>query len=1041
MRLKLITLIFISSLLFACEQKEEKPYVPAINTFDQLMPVFANPTSEYRPAPLWVWNNDVNKEDIDHTLHAYKEQGIGGVFVHPRPGLITDYLSPKWFEMFKYALDLAKQLDMKLWIYDENSYPSGFAGGLVQQQMPESYNQGDAIIPRQMSTLTLDDKQVAKYVFKNVDGKWQDITATASKEKGLEGKYVVFYLRDTHNRSNEYVDLLVKGVTEKFIDITFNKYKNAVGEEFGKGISGTFTDEPHIIGLGAGRSTFLWTPDLESWFKKLNGYDLQPNIISLYEETGEWQRVRHDYYSTILDMFINRWSKPMSKYTKEHNLIFTGHYWEHGWPDLSDGPDNMAMYAWHTQPAIDMLYNSQIVRPDQFSNVRSVKELASVANQFGRKRALSETYGGSGWDLRFDEMKRNGDWEYTLGVNFLNQHHAVLSLMGDRKHDYPLSLGTFEPYWKQYHYQADYFGRLSTALSSGIQRNRILVLEPTTTAWMYYSPVKDKHPKRFDDINPSFRKTVDRFEQAQVEYDLGCENIIRDWGKIEGDKFRVNQRVYDLVIVPDVMDNIDKATFKLLKKYIANGGKVIQFGEGAKFIDGLPSNDLAKLTTDKNWIKKAEITPEAINEYLTEKDFTAKVTDAKGTLYHMRRQFADGQLLFFSNFNLENNSAAEISVKGTSAEGLCPVKGIHFPIAYKKSGDMITFPVSLYPSGSYMVYVYKDKVVAPAPEAKEPTRVLVEGSKTKITSLGPNIFNQDYLKLSIAGGPEKEMYYSYASDSVFRHFGFPGANPWRNQQRIAEYTYTMNKDKEYKKGDKFEVAYNFEIGAGVNLSGIKLVVERPWLYTVTLNGTIIQPEKGETWLDPSFDVYKVEKLLKKGMNEVRLAADPFSVHCEIEPVYLLGDFSLESAAHGWKMAAPKPLTFGPWKSQGIPFFGQSVKYSKTVKADKAGKFEIDLPNWLGTVATVNINGKEVGIISTKPYIFTTDLNKGENTVDIIVIGSLNNTFGPHHGMVAHGMGGRPDNYHKNGPKIQPEGKNYNFIDYGMMEDFKVFKLD
>ena len=34
----------------------------------------------------------------------------------------------------------------------------------------------------------------------------------------------------------------------------------------------------------------------------------------------------------------------------------------------------------------------------QFGNVRSVKELASVINQMGLKRNLSETYGGSGWE-------------------------------------------------------------------------------------------------------------------------------------------------------------------------------------------------------------------------------------------------------------------------------------------------------------------------------------------------------------------------------------------------------------------------------------------------------------------------------------------------------------------------------------------------------------------------------------------------------------------------------------------------------------------
>ena len=245
--------------------------------------------------------------------------------------------------------------------------------------------------------------------------------------------------------------------------------------------------------------------------------------------------------------------------------------------------------------------------------------------------------------------------------------------------------------------------------------------------------------------------------------------------------------------------------------------------------------------------------------------------------------------------------------------------------------------------------------------------------------------------------------------------------------------------KTYKKGDRFEVTYNFEIRGGLDSKDMKLVVERPWLYTVSLNGKVIQPIKGETWLDPDFHVFNVEKLLKKGKNEVLLAADPFSVNCEVEPVYLLGDFGLESTGNGWRMISPNPLNFGSWKSQGMPYFGQSVKYSKTIKVEESGKYGIELTKWNGTVAAVNINGKEAGIIQAKPYVFTTELVRGENTIDIIVIGSLKNTFGPFHVTVPNGVGGRPANF-ITAPEIQPEGNSYSLIDYGLMEDFQVYAL-
>jgi hypothetical protein len=336
-----------------------------------------------------------------------------------------------------------------------------------------------------------------------------------------------------------------------------------------------------------------------------------------------------------------------------------------------------------------------------------------------------------------------------------------------------------------------------------------------------------------------------------------------------------------------------------------------------------------------------------------------------------------------------------------------------------------------------MVYVFRDKVVDPAPVAKELVRVPVAGSKTEISCLSPNIYKQDYLKLKIGNGPETGMYFKKASDSIYKHFGFKDGNPWfRSTQFKTEF---LDMDKNYRKGDRFEVAYNFEISGGVDLKGIKLVVERPWLYTVSLNGAVIKPVNGETWLDPDFHIFDVEKQLKGGKNEVRLIADPFSVNCETAPVCLLGNFGLESTSHGWKIVASQPLTFGSWKLQGMPFFGQSVKYSKTVRVDRRGNFEIELPGWSGTVASVNINGREVGIIQARPYVFTTELDQGENTVDIIVIGSLKNTLGSHHVTVPEGVGGRPANF-ITAPDIQPEGNSYSLIGYGLMEDFRVYAL-
>src|ERR1039457_3696729 len=220
----------------------------------------------------------------------------------------------------------------------------------------------------------------------------------------------------------------------------------------------------------------------------------------------------------------------------------------------------MAMYAWHQRPAIDCLMNQYAEHTHgQFGNARMPRELSSVANQLGMKRTLCEVYGAGGWDLRFEDMKRIGDWHEVLGVNTLNQHLSYVTLRGARKRDHPQSFSYHEPWWEAYHVSAEYFARLSLALSQGDQVNRVLVLEPTTTAWMYQG-----ESGRLKDIGDSFFELLMALEAAQVAYDIGDEDVIARHGSLDGGLLRIGRRTYRQVILPPLIENVNTKTKELL---------------------------------------------------------------------------------------------------------------------------------------------------------------------------------------------------------------------------------------------------------------------------------------------------------------------------------------------------------------------------------------------------------------------------------------------------------------------------------------------
>lgn len=1029
-RRNLLMLIGLIS-LSACKPSTKPVQDGRINDYHSLINDFKDPAKDYRPAPLWVWNNDVSREDIDSSLTELKEKGMGGVFIHPRTGLTTEYLSDHWFDLVAYSMEKAKSIGLNVWIYDENVCPSGFAGGHVYNEMPQS-NKGTALTIQKMDKLDLTPPPSAeiKFVFEKQGDDWKNITELAQQKQGISGEFAVFYLKNFDPgvpgyAGFSYVDLIARGVTEKFMEVTMKGYEKTGSHEFGKLIPGIFTDEPQIGSEGGTR----YTPDLLDEFRKRWGYDLENELVSLTEETGRWKKVRHDYRSVLLEMFIDRWSKPWYEYTEKNKLVWTGHYWENTWPDIYHGPDNMAMYAWHQMPGIDMLFNSLEHRPDQFGNNIAVKELSSVANQFERHRTLSETYGGAGWDLRFEDMKRLGDWQYALGVNFLNQHYSALSLVGNRKQDYPQSFFTYDPYWHLYRYQMDYFARLSLALSSGRQINKLLVLEPTTSVWMHYD---EKKSDPLIEIGRSFKEMIQFLEDHQVEYDLGCENILKDHGSIKGKSFVVNKRAYDLVVIPEKMENIDRATFSLLKKYMANGGKVLQLGENPRLIDGEASEELDQLAENENLIKK-ELSKELIDAYLQGNDF--KMTPSLGgRVHHHRRQLEDGQVLFVSNFSLEEEAHTTVTVRGASVEEISPHTGEVHPVYYERRGEEVILPLHLAPGGSTLVFVHDEKLVNPAPNPGKTDKKLVSSEATKVERLHPNVLTLDYVKLNLMGQDKGSMYYAAASDSIYKRFGYERGNPWLGVQFKTAF---LDKNEEHQLGDRFGITYFFDLAPGVNSSNMKLVVEQASLYEMRLNGLPIAHGK-ETWLDPDFNVIDIDKLVQTGRNEIMLSMDRFDNRCDPSPVYLLGDFSLQPVETGWKVSPAKEITTGSWKEQGLPFYGESVSYTQTITASSPGEYELKLPDWNGTVAEVLVNNKSMGIIQSQPYIKKLQLNAGNNEVSVVVYGSLKNVFGPHH-VTARGFM-RPPAFRK-GKENLPPGDAYDVLEYGLLDELEVFKLE
>ena len=980
---------------------------------------FEEPGAEFRPAPFWVWNGKVTREDVDRMLPEFKKQGFGGVFIHPRPGMETVYLSEDWFDLWRYSLEKGKELGLEVWIYDENSYPSGFAGGHVQSEWPESYDHATELVPTVTEVLP-EDLSPYSICLRQEGESFVDITGEPRTD--APGRYFLYQEKKPEAQrwlgGFPYVDLLYPGTTEHFIDITMRGYEQRFGADLGGTIKGVFTDEPHWQ---------RWTPGLFEAFESDWGYDLRTHLPMLKEEIGNWKQVRYHHLSTKLRLFVEHWSKPWNAYCRERGLIWTGHYWEHEWPNMKRSADNMAMYAWHQMPGIDMLYNryDSISPRAQFGNVRSVKEVRSVANQIGQTRILCESYGGGGWDETFEDFKRLGDWEYALGVNFMCQHFSPVTIEGVRKFDYPDYFYPYSPWWEDYGVLNDHFARLSLVLSQGEQRNDVLLLEPNSTLWMYYTH-RYSH-QALADISGNFQSLVTRLNAEQVEFDLGSETILRDYGSVKDGKLIVGERAYSTVIVPEMCENLFASTAALLEPFVSGGGKLVALSE-PEMEDAFPSDRLKALWENPAVLREMPGLDSGYIRFLQMEG---------GDLQHQRREYADGQLLFLANSSRTEHARGRIRLRGESLLSLDTFSGT---VSRRNgvSGDsgFVEFDYDIPPAGHLLYFAPSRRgAFRSVPDegvSSEEGPVLEAESPLSVTPVQDNVLTLLFCDLTVDGKTEKDLYVPEACKELYAHFGLD--NPWEKRVQYGEDIISCDT---LHTGD-ITVAYRFRVAEETDCTGMKLVAEKPYLWQVSINGHSVSPIEGEHPLDARNAAYLIGEYVRPGENIVTLQRSPMSIYAEISFAFLTGNFSvIPDERNGWQIAPACRMDLGDWTSQGYPFYAWGVSYKKTYDIPESGARVLRLGAWTGTVCEVYVDGKKAGVILTHPgrLDLTDRLPEGRHEVEVRCIGSLSNLYGPHFKPRSGKM--NPGSWYLTPPPRPVPAASYIFDSYGLKEDFSL----
>jgi hypothetical protein len=1015
--------------------------------------LFLNPRAEYRSIPFWAWNDKLEEKELIYQIKEMKQQGIGGFFMHSREGLETEYLSEEWMKLIKTCVEIAKEEGMEAWLYDEDRWPSGTAGGKITRKGGDD-SRCKGLTIEVCTELKVTDEISALFKAKV---KGMDIIECKKLQLGnshnLNQDEVYLAFRIEVSEPSEWFndeappDNLNSKSVKGFIDSTYEAYKVAVGNEFGKTVKGIFTDEPSLADknskFNAKRGWIPWTYEFTKYFKEKRGYEILDFVPYIYFNGDKSSFIRHDYWRTVTELFCESYSKQIGEWCKKNNFNFTGHFLQEDKLGLSTRVSGAVMphYVYQHVPGIDMLCE----KTDEYLTVR---QCTSVANQFGKKTVITETYGCTGWDFTFEGQKWIGDWQFVMGVNRRCQHLALYSIKGCRKRDYPPVFNYNTSWWKYDKVVEDYFARLSAVLTQGKVVRDILVLHPSTSAWSMLGTDPYGNPKRSKERDiPKINQYGDEFNSllkhlmaVHYDFDLGDELIIEKEGAIRDNKFYVKFASYKMVVLPP-LKTLLKSTFELLIQFLNAGGTVLALKPFASMIEGRENSQLNKIFKHKN-LKEIDNYTELSLELEKVLTRTVSIKNEYGQeapeLFYMLKEIEDFKALFIVNNN--RNQSFEVNIE-LSEKGIVEewdaLSGKCYNADFNNTEQGLCIK-SNFKGGASKLYIIKNNEDSLSFKKQNKEQ---QSGRTLYTSLGqvcsftrtiPNSIILDKCSYKIEDGLWSEEMDLWKAQKNIRdnlgmrqiyYNGIPQRYKWINKSHP-------------KDGTDIELLFNFTI-KDLPTSEVYAVLESSENFSIKLNGNEIENVKRGYFIDKSFDKILLEGLLK-GNNELILSCS-YRENIEIEDCYLIGAFGVD--VNRTIIKEPSVLRFGDWCLQGYPHYAGSMVYHFDFECDIEDKQKLllECDKFSATVIEVRVNDKQAGFIPWKAnniVDITEFVVSGKNKVDIEVMGSMRNLLGPFHQRKGNGLKTDWSSFRTDGENYTED---YNLKAYGIFDLIKLYK--
>jgi len=960
--------------------------IPEINAGSIDAKEFFNPGTEYRGVALWFFNDQIEKAEALRQLKGLRYAGWGRVIPRRYTGLLNPAYGKTWNEATKAVIEACKELDMKVFLaeIDKNGW----------------YTAAPTPIPG------MKDKYRNKSLIQRAKTDKPGKNETLIKETGKYSYYqYLSFPKEGWENSFCYLDLLDPDVVNSYSKVLFEFLDSEFGDEFGKVVEGIWFAEPHII-MGQPREVncLPWTTKLPEIFEEQWGYPLMENLDLLFNDTGNYHKVRYHYYRTLSHLFTHSYTKITKDWCEKYNLKLTGHLMgeDSFRGQLQYTVNCMPHYEYMHIPGIDHLsMNLRWPTGDPF--ILTPKQASSIANQLGKKEVLSEMYGRTDQGLTFEDRKRMYQWFGIMGINYRCYHGPFSSIRGIRKRTLPPNLNYQQPYWNKNRMIADFSARLSYILRHGTFQADILVIH-SLESYYFRGKFASSLSKRIDELDQHLIDLSHNLFKIQQSFDYGDETIIAGHGKTVNKRIQIGQMKYKTVIIPSVY-TLRKSTVKILNDFADSGGVILSTGNLPNMIDGEINKDIEIL--NKKLIPIVN-DPTELNKKLNSicpQNIQITSTNGKSSesIWIHVRNISNGQMYFLANISDEETIQTEIKIKGKGRiESWDLENGTIETIPQEKENGFIKTKLKFYPYSSYSIY-HNEKSLPVTIKGKQS---VILWQKTidefQVEREDPNALTLDFCKYRKLTGS------------------------WSELLPILDIHRKLNQEKYYG-----PVSLQFEFTAERKPSRCELVIEKADKYTISVNGTLVKYEGLPYYRDKCLLPVSITHLVQRGVNNVIITTEFQSAEdkvlgienlerfygTELEQVYLIGDFAVKGQFMGkdtfetvihkysphFEITSENKKTRGDLLADGYCFFNGTIKliaYLVIPEINESERLFLNIEGFEGVFSETEINNRKVGNIAWKPYrIDITDYAwKGENRVVISLTNSLRNLLGDHHSI-------------------------------------------